>query len=436
MKHTSHWTVECASKIKKTRGTVFPPFEPKKISRLIDDQHVWDSWVVLNEDGTVADFDGHQLLIALTRPCDPAKAHTGDGEKIGVFETSDGENYRYLGNLFETPLYDDVREWSGSTIKRRDGRLQTFYTIANGVNPYGVWQTNQRFATAIQDVEVIDSKVKIFPPVYHDLLAEPDGMLYQTAQQAAAEEAKYPTRHIVVNGDSQTDNFCFRDPKFFLDSETGRTYLFFEANTGAEYCAGGVVHQRYLGSHAEYRPTPDDLKANGCVGVMELKTQDYTFGVFRKPWLTTNLVTDEIERINVIRCGGKICLFVDGHGNKNSLASRKPELVNFDYMLGFVADEVGGGLTPMNGAGLVIGQKSMGDMYAGQDQNMQYTYSWLLVPTDIERCFRCISYANYSKNKNGEFEPVKTAGPTLIVQLSQDCLSSEIIGMRYDIQLA
>lgn len=431
-----HWTREQASKIKATASNVMPPFDVAKLRPLMPGMHVWDSWFVMTEGGQVALVNGFRVLIALVRPAD---LDQGAGEKIAFFYSKDGKHYKAGGFLFEKPLYEGVREWSGSTILRRDGSLQTFYTVADG-REYegGVWQTGQRFATAIQSVIVEedgdDEALKFAKPKYHALLKEPDGLLYETAEQSAKREARWPTAHNAAIGSDQTDNFCFRDPKFFLDAKTGKAYLIFEGNTGPECCPAGSVKREYIGSagyDADYTPTVDDLKANGCVGVIELTNDDYTFGEFKKPWLTSNLVTDEIERINVVPHDGHIYLFVAAHGNKCTLVTDKSDLQNRDYMLGFRAKELLGPLTPLNGSGVVVQQKSLGGAYGGQEANQQYVYSWLIVPTAKPGILDCISYANFSRVADGSIQPVKTAGPT--VELRINGLESHITNMKYDI---
>ena len=432
----SHWTREMASKIKATPSNTIPAFDVARLRPLIGTMHFWDSWFVLNEAGQVADIQGFRVLIALIRP---AELDQGAGEKIGYFYSSDRKHYTFGGYLFEQPLYEGVREWSGSTILRADGRLQTFYTVSDGREyEKGIWQTGQRFATAIQSVIVEESgdgeALKFAKPKYHALLKEPDGLLYETAEQAAAREALYPTAHNAAAGSDQTENFCFRDPKFYFDQKTRRAYLLFEANTGPECCPAGSVKRDYIGSdkhEPEYAPTIDDLKANGCVGVLELTNDDYTYGEFKRPWLTSNLVTDEIERINVIPHHGHIYLFVAAHGNKCTLVNKNGDLQNRDYMLGFRAQEFLGELTPLNESGVVVQQKSLGSAYAGQDANQQYLYSWSLVPTHKKGVFDCISYANFSLAADKTIKPIKTAGPTLEVTING--LETHITGMKYDI---
>lgn len=425
---TSFWTRSDVRKFEDASKTRFPTFEPSKLAPLMPGFHVWDSWFIMKEDGTVAKFHGRRVLIALVRPLGK-----DDGEKIAAFvETSNG--YASLGFLFKKPIFDDIREWSGSTILRDDGKVQSFYTISMGVQYNTIWQTNQRFATAIQTVSYDGNDFPVFEePILHELLTEPDGFYYETAQQAALREAAYPTQHHVYHGNDQTDNFCFRDPKFFKDLKTGQKFIIFEGNTGPQSgFPAGSMSQKFLGSDPleGFQPKPDDLKANGCVGVFELTDPENTFGVFHKPWLVANLVTDEIERINLMVLDGKYYLFVAGHGNKNSMVGELPWLKNLDYMLGFVSDSLFGPLKPLNKSGVVVHQRSLGDMYAGQEQNAQYTYSWLLVPTHKPHEFQCVSYANYC-NDGGGLKPTKTAGPSLTVRIHGD--RTTIVGKAYDI---
>ena len=139
------------STIQATPANRFPPFDVGQLRPLMPNYHVWDSWFVMTEEGQVADIHGFRVLVALTRPL---TASSGEGEKIGYFYSKDGVHYHIGGMLFPQSLYADAREWSGSTILRKDGRLQTFYTIATGVQIDGIWQTSQRFATAIQSVSI------------------------------------------------------------------------------------------------------------------------------------------------------------------------------------------------------------------------------------------------------------------------------------------
>ena len=438
---TTAYPRSLAAQIKHKEETTFPAFDTGRLGALLDGWHVWDSWFVMTEDGQVADINGHRVLIALVRPVEGDTG--GSGEKIAFFYSADGVHYTHGGFLFEQSIYDDIREWSGSTIKRDDGRIQTFYTISNGVVIDGVWQTNQRFATAIQTLEftpaetvndgissyTTEAKLVATAPEVHVLLKEPDGVLYETAAQASAHENRFPCLHDRSRGSDQTENFCFRDPKFFRDPKSGKKFLFFEGNTGKGDNKVGVIKEEYTGEE-DFDPTSDDIKANGCVGVIELTNDEYTFGVFHEPLLVANTTTDEIERINVIYDSGYYYLFVCGHLNKFTTSNDDPEQINVDVMLGFRSKELLGHYKPLNDDGCVIRQKSFGAPYAGQDANRQYVYSWLMVPTGTPGVFECISYANYCQ-VDGEIVAVKTSGPTVMVEIKGGY--TRILDLKYNI---
>lgn len=437
---TTAWTLAEARNAKATPENTVPSFEEGQIIQLWPGKQSWDNWRVTNMLNEIADVKGFQVLIALIRNED---ADFSSGERIGYFYSKDGIHYRVGGLLFgeEGSLYHDCREWSGSTVLRDNGTLQTFYTLSRGVKFGNEWQTEQRLATAIQNVRVSDDGEHLYidAPHVHTLIRgceSPDGFYYETPEQAAEREAKWPTRHNYKIGSDQTDNNCDRDPHFFCDPKTRAEYLFFEGNTGAGYHAPGVIREQYVGGAVEgLAPTEDMMKANGCVGVIELTNELGTFGIRRAPWLVTNLLTDEIERINVIYHQDHYYLFCVCHGNKHSLNAENPEFfVNRDFLLGWRAKELGGALTPLNGTGVVLTQKSFGAMYSGQMENRQYTYSWQLNSRNGQtgNRFPVVSYANFCRHaETGEIRQIMNAGPSFEIEL--DGLTSRVTDLMYDI---
>lgn len=446
-RRTSHWTIENARSIRATTSNTFPAFDPDKLKQLMPGYQGWDNWPVRDEDGYIADVGGYTVILALVRP---EGADFSTGERIAYFYSKDGIHYKAGGFLFgEKKLYSNIREWSGSTILRDDGKLQTFYTCSHGMDYDGVWQTVQRLATAIQTFVAIDTDNSnsqitedfgILSPSYHALIGgvcEPDGHYYETPEQASMRESSWPTRHRISVGSDQTENSCNRDPFYFRDPVTRKRYLAFESNTGPDYHPPGYVRSEYVSTSGiptdGFAPTEDMLKANGCIGLIELTNNEGTFGQFLPPLLSANLVTDEIERINIVFHEEHYYLFCVGHGNKNTLVSEKPDLTNRDYMLGFRAKHMEGPWTPLNGNGVVVQQKSRGAAYAGQEANQQYVYSWLIAPERKQKAgvFRCLSYANYC-NVGGEVKAVMNAGPSIYVEIK--ALKTRIVSMAYDIQ--
>lgn len=418
----SHWTREQALKFKESKANTFPEFDIEKIKPFMEGFDIWDSWFALDENGELASIEGFRVLCALGLK----KADDSNIARINYFYSKDGHSFVSGGLLFPHRLFSDIQEWSGSTLLRSDGSVQTFYTTAMGYIRDGVWQTFQRLATAIQRPVVKEGVLTFSAPQYHDLLLEPDGHFYQNVDQAVDNELRMPTLHNRSYGNDQINNLCFRDPFFFRDPATQKNYLLFEANTGPANDAEGTVRRNYIGNDnfdPDYRPTVDDLKANGCVGIAEFTDDQYTKLTMMPPLLTANLITDEIERITVIARDCSYYLFCVTHGNKMTILD--DTFINRDMLMGFKAPSLFGPYTPLNGSGVVIQQKSEGAMYTGQANNQQYVYSWNVLP-DLS----VLSYANYSYSATeGKLTTTKTVGPR--VQLSIQGSQTEITNLDY-----
>ncbi|MCQ2011132.1 glycoside hydrolase family 68 protein [Sporolactobacillus sp. STSJ-5] len=407
------WTREDASSMGYNSSNTFPVFDISKVKSLDPERDIWDNWLVVDEEGKTADVNGYNILIALGAPV----GDLSQARLMYFYSKQDENSWAPGGYVFADRLIEDTQEWSGSTIFTEDGYLQFFYTIASSYQDpeTGIYQTNQRFATAKVPVAADSDKLQLLDPTYHELLIEPDGYLYQSVEQASRQEQRFPVQHRADLGSDQVNNFTFRDPHYFKDPADGTEYLLFEANTGEALNAEGTVRDQFIGAFPEgYQPSADDLKANGCVGVLKLSSER-TKADFLPPLLTSNLVTDEIERINVIVRGDLYYLFVVTHGNKMTVDGN--DLVNRDFMIGFVSSELFGPYVPLNKTGLVITQKSPGDPYVGQENNEQYVYSWLVVPAENGR-FVVISYSNFSSDSKGTVQKIKSAGPVIELLIS------------------
>lgn len=417
----SHWTREQVLSFKETAANAFPEFDNTQIKPFMEGCDIWDSWFALDEDGNLASIEGFHMLCALG-----IKKGDEDFARIYYFYSQDGHSFTPGGTLFSKRRFNNIQEWSGSTLLRKDGKVQTFYTTAMGHVHNGIWQTSQRLATAIQRPINKDGVLSFSEPEYHASLLKPDGVFYQTIDQADDAELRMPTLHNRDFGNDQINNFCFRDPFFFKDPTTQKAYLLFEANTGPSFHAEGTVRRDYIGSDSfepNYRPTVDDLKANGCVGIAEFTDEQYTQLNPLPPLLTSNLVTDEIERVTLICRDNSYYLFCVTHGNKMTIQGET--FVNRDLLLGFQSSSMFGPYTPLNGSGIILQQKSAGPMYTGQTNNKQYVYSWNVLPD-----LTVLSYANNAYSVAEEkILFLKTVGPR--VQLALHGTQTEVTGLDY-----
>lgn len=418
----SHWTREHVSKFSATADNTFPTFDLSEIKVFMNGFDIWDSWLALDEQGNVASICGNHVLCAL------GKSNWGTYQKAHIFYfySQDGRSFAVGDTLLPELLVKDGQEWSGSTLLRSDGKVQTFYTVATGCVREGIWQTSQRLATAIQTPSINELGALVFTaPEYHRMLLSPDGTYYQTVDQADDAELQAPTQHNHAIGDDQVNNLCFRDPFFFKDPSTQKAYLLFEANTGTQYAPEGAVLRDYIGSddaEPHYQPTVDDLKANGCVGIAEFTDQHYTQVRLLPPLLTTNLVTDEVERITLLHRDNSYYLFFVTHGNKMTVAG--DAYTNRDLLVGFKASSLFGPYSPLNDSGIVLQQKSEGQMYNGQDTNTQYVYSWTVLPDLSVLC-----YSNFSSD--GEGQPIKRKSVGPCAQLAFDGMRTKVTGISY-----
>lgn len=411
----SHWTREQASRISVDERTTFPAFDPQNLLIMLPGYYVWDNWLVLDEQRNIADVEGFRVMVALVAPFNGQQ-----GTRLYFFYSSDGEHYEDGGFMTDGPLEKGGQEWSGSTVLRSDGTLQTFYTLAKSA-PATPTQLDQRLASFTQEIAVSNGALSLLSPFHHAILAEPDGYFYQTANQAHQCERRYPSIQGRV-GNNKPDNFCFRDPFFFKDPQTQKTYLLFEANTGLTYCPQGYLNRSYVGSsryEPRYVPTMDAYKANGCVGIAEFTDESYQHLTYLPPLLTTNLVTDEIERVSVMVQDGSYYLFCVTRGRKMTLVNAATQYSVF--MLGFRADSLFGPYTPLNESGVVIRQNHGS---GGEGSRSQNVYSFMVMPDMSVMC-----YANYCSNGHGGLLRCRTTGPT--VQLHIDGMTTRLDQLDY-----
>jgi levansucrase len=327
---TPAWTREAAAGVGRSDGTVAPVIYPPE-RRIDPSVHIWDTWLLRNRDGTVAEIDGWRVFLSLTAPSDllPGKRH--DVATIRYFYSRDGKNWHPGGRVFSGGELGS-RQWAGPALDDA-GRGYLYYTAAGEADEAEV-SYGQHLAMATGGtVEPDGDGLAIEGPWEHRSLLRPDGHRYETAPQS---------RGMI---------YTFRDPWFYEDPGTGRTWLLFEGNTpvpeGADACGGDPAQQEF----------------NGSVGIAESPTGDPTDWELRPPLLDAVCVNQELERPHVVRRDGRYYLFVSSH--RHTFA---PGLDGVDGLYGFVADSLRGEYRPLNGSGLVVANPENAPFQA---------YSWL-----------------------------------------------------------
>jgi len=322
---------------------------------------VWDTWPLQNADGTVAEYNGYQIVFGLAG--DPDK---GWDTFIYMFYKKIGDNsidaWKNAGRVFKDSdkyasndaiLNNQAEEWSGSATFTSDGKIRLFYTNRHGWDPAAGFFGKQTLTTAQINVSKVDANtLKVNGVEDHKSIYDGgDGSVYQTVDQAFGEG-------------NYADNHTLRDPHYVEDN--GHKYLVFEANTGTDYGYQGEVSLYnkiyYGGSNKFFNTEKAQLLqspkrelaelANGALGIIEIN-DDYTIKKEMKPLIASNTITDEIERPNIFEKDGKWYLFTSSRGSKMTIDGIDDKDI---YLLGYVADSITGPYKPLNKTGIVLHQ--------------------------------------------------------------------------------
>jgi len=386
----SRWTREQAARIRRTETTVAPIVYPPESSPT-DETHVWDTWLLRDRHGRVADIDGWRVVFSLTAPADllPGKRH--DVATIRYFYSRDGRQWHAGGPVFDGDSLGQ-RQWAGSALYD-DGDVYVYYTATGDESAAELGYTQRIAGAAGGTVAATAETFAIEGPWHHETLLRPDGTLYETEAQS---------RGMI---------YTFRDPWFYEDPATGETCLLFEANTpvpeGSGECGGDAVQQEFTGS----------------VGLAVSPSGDPMEWELRPPLLDSVGVNQELERPHVVRADGRYYLFVSSH-----LHTFAPGLDGFDALYGFVADSLGGPYRPLNDSGLVVTNPANAPFQA---------YSWMAFPHReevlIESFFNYYDYAGETLDGIADLPESEqfrrfggTLGPT--VRLGVDGDRTRILG--------
>jgi len=342
----SRWTREQAASIERRRGNVAPLAGPPAVDPF-PDLHVWDTWLLRDRHGEIAEANGWRLAFSLTAPADVLPGTRHDIAEIRCFYSRDGKNWRDAGPVFDGGALGQ-RQWAGSALYD-DGDCYLYYTAAGRDDADELTYT-QRIAVGHGGTVAADETgVELAGPWTHEPLLEPDGGWYETEAQ------------------SRGMTYTFRDPWFFEDPATGETHLLFEAN---------ALTPRREGDDAELSRRRE---FNGCVGVARSESDDPLSWELRPPLVEAIEVNQELERPHVVVADGRYYLFVCSH-----VHTFAPGVSGPDGLYGFVADRFEGPYRPLNGSGLVA-TNPLGAPFQA--------YSWMAFPHDEEVLVQ--SFLNY-----------------------------------------
>ncbi len=333
----SRWTRSQVEQI-QINATNMAPLIMEPFPRISADLWIWDMWPLIEKDGSIAVLPGGwRVLFALSVPRSvlPGKRH--DVARISYFYSRDGVNWIQGGYVFEEGTALGSRQWAGSAMID-NVRIYYFYT-ATGRRGETQITYEQRIALASSSFISDKDGVLLVDFSPHEVILEPDGVLYQTEEQSSG--------GII---------YACRDPFFFKDPATGCEYLLFEGNiagTSADInCGPGVPS--------------DAAEFTGNIGIALLRNNSYNSWQLLPALLEAGCTNQQTERPHIVVRNGSYYLFTDSH--RSTFA---PGVTGPDGLYGFVARSLRGNYRPLNNSGLVV---------SNPPSEPYQAYSWLVLP--------------------------------------------------------
>lgn len=405
-----------AKKIKNMPATVTRDAQTGKVAEL----EIWDSWPVQDaKTGRVVNYKGYQLMIAMMGIPQQNDAHIY--LLYNKYNDNNFNHWKCAGPIFGFNAKPTDQEWSGSATVNKDGSIQLFYTDVDTRE-----NTNhQKISTVNLKLKVNKKKstISIAKRSHRHVLFQGDGYYYQTYKQWKSTN-------------KGADNIAMRDAHVI--SIGGKRYLIFEASTGSNNYQG--ANQVY--NWKNYGGTPkealqnflkvtanDDMRsratwANAAVGIIRLTKSENNPKVAKvlPPLVNSLMVSDEIERPNIIPMNGKYYLFTTTRLNRGAgddLWQQADAKVGDNVaMLGWVSDHLTYGYKPLNGDAAVL--------VASVPFNWRTsTYSYYAVP--VKGKSNEVLVTSYMTNRGFASGPNKrsTMAPAFLVKINGDTTEVE-----------
>ena len=384
-------------------------------TNIIEPLDVWDSWPVQDvRTGQVANWNGYQLVIAMMGVPSQNDNHIYLlYNKYGDNELSHWKNAGPIFGYNATPL---SQEWSGSAVLNSDNSIQLFYTRVDTSDN----NTNhQKIASATLYLTDNNGNVSLVQVANDHIVFEGDGYYYQTYDQWKATN-------------KGADNIAMRDAHV-IEDDNGDRYLVFEASTGLENYQGENQIYNWLNYGGDdafnikslFRIlSNDDIKsratwANAAIGILKLNNDEKNpkMAELYSPLISSPMVSDEIERPNVVKLGNKYYLFAATRLNRGS---NDDAWMNANYtvgdnvaMVGYVADSLTGPYKPLNDSGVVLTASVPANWRTA-------TYSYYAVPVAGKDDQLLVT--SYMTNRNGVAGKGmdSTWAPSFLLQINPD----------------
>ncbi|WP_353267522.1 glycoside hydrolase family 68 protein [Gemmatimonas sp.] len=309
---TTLWTAAQVQSMQLAPETSVPVITELPRPKTMPGYWIWDTWPVLTRGNLPARINGYYMIVSLTAPDSilPGKRHDIATYRYSI--SKDGKNWRDMGNLFDNGAAIGSRQWAGSTIYDEGTRKLTVFYTATGEKGETRRSYTQRMAMSSATLaSVTDTTVRFNQWAAHKIILTPDLKYY-------AQSTGTDTKGIV---------FAFRDPSYFRDPLTGRSYITF---TGRMHAAA-------------------DQTYNGNAGLAIAKNDDLTEWELMKPIIAAPDVNAELERPIMTVLDNRYYLVISTH-----LFTFKPPLKGPEGMYSWTATSMFGPWTPMNGSALML----------------------------------------------------------------------------------
>ncbi len=385
---TSLWTRSVVQQLELTPTSTLGVL-PQTNEQILPGYWLWDSWPVRTPDGAIARIGEWYVLVSLTAPDSLLPGARHGKAELRYLISRDGEDWQLGARLFTDGNAEGSAQWAGSTIyDPATNRITVFYTALgfadgtpadDGTAGESRQGSDQRLVMVQGSATSSASGVTLSDWGLHRVIVEPGGQYY---------ERKSNSKGI----------WAFRDPWFFKDPRSGRSFLLFTANlslggpnsdsaspagvrfwptapgvSGVESNAAGM---RLFGSHGGETPTNGDPSVNGVVGMVVAENDALTSWRKLPPLIAAIGVNSQLERPHFIVKDDKYYLFFSSHEFTFAEGLNGP-----DGLYGFVGDSLTGLYAPLNGTGLVAGNPT-----AARFQ----TYSYLVLPN-----LQVVSFVGY-----------------------------------------
>lgn len=383
----------------------------------VADLDVWDSWPVQDiKTGEVVNWNGYQLVVAMM-----GIPNTNDNHLYLLYNKygdNNFDNWKNAGAIFGYNSTALIQQWSGSAVVNSDGSIQLYYTHVDTSDNNS---NNQQLATATLNLSYDDTDVYLVS-VENDTVLTPeggDGYYYQSYKQ---------WRETFTGA----DNIAMRDPHV-IEDEDGNRYLIFEASTGTQNYQGEdqIYNWANYGGDAAYNVKSlftiledSDMYerakfSNAAIGILKLSgtEKNPTIKEYYTPLVSSPMVSDEIERPNVVKLGDKYYLFAASrlnHGSNNIAWNLANSVVGDNVvMLGYVSDSLTSGYTPLNNSGIVLTASVPADWRTA-------TYSYYAVPVEGSSDTLLVTAYMTNRNEVAGKGNNSTWAPSFLIQILPD----------------